>query len=88
MNVLVSAENIEFYDKCFDECMERADDAAFDQIYRLITDKNMPVNYMHSTKSRTALGIAAEKGIDSALVNLLNFGADVSFKGIKKSIHI
>lgn len=87
LKVEVSEENIQFYDKCLDECMEQAEEAAFDEIYLFITDKNMPVDYVHSTKSRTALGIAAQKGFDTALVKLLNFGANVLLKGIKKSIY-
>lgn len=56
------------------------DDASFEQIFCLITDENMPVDYMHSTKSRTALGIAAEKGFLNVLTKLLSFGANPTFK--------
>ena len=76
----VSADDIQFYDECFDECMDQEEDAPFEQIFCLITDENMPVDYMHSTKGRTALGIAAEKGFYDVLTKLLSFGANPSLK--------
>lgn len=39
----------------------------------------MPVDYMHSTKLRTALSIAAEKGFDDVLTRLLALGANPNF---------
>lgn len=59
--------------------MEPSGIESFDIIYNLIVDKNMPINYVHTKKSRTALGITAEKGFDDALIKLLNFGANPSF---------
>lgn len=60
--------------------MDQDEDAPFEQIFCLITDENMPVDYMHSTKLRTALGIAAEKGFYDVLTKLLSFGANPSLK--------
>lgn len=60
--------------------MAQDDDTPFDQIYCLITDENMSVDYMHSTKFRTALGIAAEKGFYDVLTKLLGLGANPTFK--------
>lgn len=84
--VEVSADDIQFYDECFDECMDQDEDAPFEQIFCLITDENMPVDYMHSTRLRSALGVAAEKGFYDVLVKLLSFGANPSLKGMKKII--
>lgn len=40
----------------------------------------MPVDYMHRTKHRTALGIAAEKGFYNVVEKLLSHGAKAAFK--------
>lgn len=75
----VSADDLQFYDECFDECIEQDDSATFEQIFCLITDENMPVNHMHSIKMRTAIGIAAEKGYDEVVKRLLSLGADPNY---------
>lgn len=76
---ILSADDIQFYDDCFDECIAQDDDATFEQIFCLITDENMPVNHMHSTIMRTALSIAAEKGYHPVVTRLLELGADPNF---------
>lgn len=75
----ISEEDIQFYDECFADCMEQTDDMSFEQIFCLITDENMPVEYLHSVKKRTALGIAAEKGFTDVVIKLLNHNADPNF---------
>lgn len=75
----ISADDIQFYDECFDECIEQDDNTTFEQIFCLMTDENMPVNHMHSIKMRTALSIAAEKGYDDEVARLLALGADPNF---------
>lgn len=74
--ITISEEDVQFYDECFDECLSQDEDDPFEQIFCLITDENMPVDYMHSTKFRTALGISAEKGFDNVLTRLLSLGAN------------
>lgn len=62
-----------------EECIDKNDDMTFEQIFCLITDENMPVDYMHSKKMRTTLGIAAEKGFNDVIIKLLSHGAKPSF---------
>lgn len=78
--VVISQEDIQFYDECFDECMDNEEDTGFEQIFSLICDDNMPVDYMHSTKFRTALGIASGKGFYDIVTRLLTFGANPTFQ--------
>lgn len=59
--------------------MDQNDEMTFEQIFCLITDENMPVEYMHSIRQRTALGIAAEKGFIDVVIKLLSHGADPNF---------
>lgn len=68
-------DEIEFYDECLEECVDGDDESTFDQICYLISDENMPSDYAHSSTGRTAMGIAAEKGFDSAINKLLSLGA-------------
>lgn len=75
----ISADDLQFYDECFDECLDQDDSSTFEQIFCLITDENMPVNHMHRQKMRTALAIAAEKGYDEMVTRLLELGADPNF---------
>lgn len=72
----IAEEDIQFYDECFDECLNQNDDTTFEQIFLNISDENMPVDYLHSTLFRTALGIAGEKGFDDVVTKLLAHGAD------------
>lgn len=72
----IAEEDVGFFDECLDECLEADSEMAFDQIYYLITDENMPVDYLHSQKDRSALTIAAEKGYVHTINTLLNFGAN------------
>lgn len=74
------AEDGAFYDECLDECLATKDEAAFEQIFYLITCENMPVNYMHSQKSISALMIAANKDFQIAVQNLLKLGAIPSLR--------
>lgn len=72
----VPEDDVEFYDECLDECMETELETTFEQIYYLVTDENMPIDYLHSQKSRSALTIAAEKGFYHVITTLLSFGAN------------
>lgn len=67
--------DVDFFDECLGQCLTSDEDNTFEQIYYLITDEEMPVDYIHTTVKRTALSIAAEKGFLSALSTLLEFGA-------------
>lgn len=71
-------DDIEFFDECLEQCLTSDEDVTFEQIYYLITDEGMPVDFMHTFKARTALSIAAEKGFHNVLVTLLDFGANAS----------
>lgn len=75
----VSQEDIDFFDECFEECLDKDDDTTFEQIFCLITDENMPVDHMHSKIKRTGLAIAAEKGFKDVLIKLLSHGAKANF---------
>lgn len=79
----VSDDDKQFYDECFDECLAQDDDTSFEQIFCLINDENMPIDYMHSAKGRTALGIASEKGLYEVLTKLLDLGANPSLTDAK-----
>lgn len=74
----IPEDDKQFYDECFEECLAQDDDTAFEQIFCLINDENMPIDYMHSAKGRTALGIASEKGLYEVVTKLLDLGADPS----------
>lgn len=54
---------MEFFDECLNECAESETVSCFEQIFYLISDENMPVDYQHSQTGRTALSIAAERGL-------------------------
>lgn len=85
-----SPADIEFFDECLEQCLVAEDDVTFDQIYYLITDEGMPVDFMHTFKSRSALSIAAEKGYINVLASLLDLGANaglVDSNGITPLAH-
>lgn len=71
-----SPADIEFFDECLEQCLMGEEDVTFEQIYYLITDEGMPVDFMHTPSGRTALSIAAEKGFVNVLATLLDFGAN------------
>lgn len=73
-----SPPDIEFFDECLEQCLTGDEDVTFEQIYYLITDEGMPVDFMHTFKARTALSIAAEKGFVNVLASLLDFGANAA----------
>lgn len=77
----VPCDDVDFFDDCLELCASADVDAPFDQIYYLITEENMPVDYVHSQSGRSALSIAAEKGFYHVLTTLLSFGANPAVGG-------
>lgn len=73
-----SPADIEFFDECLEQCLTGDEDVTFEQIYYLITDEGMPVDFMHTFKARTALSIAAEKGFINVVATLLELGANAA----------
>lgn len=70
-----SNEDMEFFDECLNECTDNEMASSFEQIFYLISDENMPVDYKHSQTGRTALSIAAERGLLLTTEMLLFQGA-------------
>ncbi|XP_031639128.1 DExH-box ATP-dependent RNA helicase DExH1-like [Contarinia nasturtii] len=66
-------------DRQLDSFLIRQDDESIEEIFSLIENEYMPVNYVHRTKQRTALGIAAENGLLGVLTKLLAFGESPIF---------
>lgn len=66
----------EFYNDCLSECVQMDEESSFEQIFYLISDENMPVDFKHSVTTRTALSIAAEKGYPDVILKLLSYGAN------------
>lgn len=77
-----SNEDSEFFDECLSDCMGSESDAMFEQIFYLISDENMPVDYLHSETARSALSIAAEKGLLLITEMLLYHGANPNLSDI------
>lgn len=75
----VSNEDAKFYEECLDECLTSNDISPFDQILYLIKDENIPVDFVHKVKNRTALGVAAEKGFTDVVKQLLTLNANPMF---------
>lgn len=73
-----SPDDVQFFDECLEQCLTGGEDVTFEQIYYLITDEDMPVDFMHTFTTRTALSIAAEKGFVNVLATLLEFGANAA----------
>lgn len=66
---------MEFFDECLNECADNETASCFEQIFYLISDENMPVDYKHSETGRTALSMAAERGLLLTTEMLLYQGA-------------
>lgn len=79
-DVAQTTAEAELYDECLTNCLDQDDSSHFDQIFILITEKNLPVDHVHTTRMRSALGIPAQKGFYNALEKLLDYKADPSLK--------
>lgn len=75
----ISNEDAKFYEECLDRCLASNDASHFDQIIYLINDENMPVDFVHRTENRTALGVAVEKGFIDVVKQLLTLNANPMF---------
>ncbi|XP_055309912.1 3'-5' RNA helicase YTHDC2-like [Sitodiplosis mosellana] len=83
LHVDTNTADIEFIDEALDICLSQGDDSSFETIFTLIASGKMSVDYFHSTKGRSSLAIAAEKGFYSALTELLqNFNANPSLRDV------
>lgn len=71
--------DIYFYDFALDLSMSATLNEWFDEIFQAIHKFNMHVDYVHSSKFRTALSIAAQKGLYKELVDLLRLGANPEY---------
>ncbi|XP_031634341.1 3'-5' RNA helicase YTHDC2-like isoform X2 [Contarinia nasturtii] len=67
-------------DSRLDSYILRKDCESFENVFSLIEGDYMPANYVHRTKQRTVLGIAAENGSLNMMLKLLAFGESATFK--------
>jgi ATP-dependent RNA helicase DHX36 len=79
-NVIPS--RIESYDHAMDTALSSNDVETFASIFYMIKNLAMHVDYVHSTKLRTSLSIAAQKGLLKELKELLRLGANPQFRDI------
>lgn len=69
--------DIQDFDACLDQCVQHND--AFTHVFYTIVERNYPVDLITS-KGRTALGIAAEKGLLNEIMTLLKLNANPFLK--------
>ncbi|XP_031627600.1 3'-5' RNA helicase YTHDC2-like isoform X2 [Contarinia nasturtii] len=67
-------------DSRLDSYILRKDCESFENVFSLIEGDYMPANYVHRTKQRTVLGIAAENGSLNMMLKLLAFDESATFK--------
>ncbi|KAK9975451.1 hypothetical protein ABG768_023491 [Culter alburnus] len=67
-------------DACISNIFLHQDSDAFIQLFNLILNENISVDYGHSETSATALMVAAGRGFISQMEQLLSMGANVNIK--------
>ncbi|XP_056313163.1 3'-5' RNA helicase YTHDC2 [Danio aesculapii] len=67
-------------DSCISSIFLNQDADAFTQLFNLILNENISVDYRHSETSATALMVSAGRGFVSHMEQLLNMGANINIK--------
>uniref|UniRef100_A0A1A7XDF5 RNA helicase n=1 Tax=Iconisemion striatum TaxID=60296 RepID=A0A1A7XDF5_9TELE len=67
-------------DSCISNIFLHNDQEAFSQLFNLILNECVAVDYMHSETGSTALMVAAGRGFLSQMQQLLSLGADINLK--------
>nr|XP_021332047.1 probable ATP-dependent RNA helicase YTHDC2 isoform X2 [Danio rerio] len=67
-------------DSCISSIFLNQDADAFTQLFNLILNENISVDYRHSETSATALMVSAGRGFVSHTEQLLNMGANINIK--------
>ncbi|XP_067295893.1 3'-5' RNA helicase YTHDC2 [Pseudorasbora parva] len=67
-------------DACISNIFLNQDADAFTQLFNLILNENISVDYMHSETSATPMMVAAGRGFLSQMEQLLSMGANVNIK--------
>uniref|UniRef100_A0A3B3XD58 RNA helicase n=1 Tax=Poecilia mexicana TaxID=48701 RepID=A0A3B3XD58_9TELE len=67
-------------DSCISSIFLHEDQEAFSQLFNLILNENVPVDFMHSETGSTALMVSAARGFLPQTQQLLSMGADINMK--------
>uniref|UniRef100_A0A3P9P8H0 RNA helicase n=1 Tax=Poecilia reticulata TaxID=8081 RepID=A0A3P9P8H0_POERE len=67
-------------DSCISSIFLHEDQEAFNQLFNLILNESVPVDFMHSETGSTALMVSAARGFLPQTQQLLSMGADINIK--------
>ncbi|XP_014870965.1 probable ATP-dependent RNA helicase YTHDC2 isoform X1 [Poecilia latipinna] len=67
-------------DSCISSIFLHEDQEAFSQLFNLILNESVPVDFMHSETGSTALMVSAARGFLPQTQQLLSMGADINMK--------
>ncbi|PWA26344.1 hypothetical protein CCH79_00018160 [Gambusia affinis] len=67
-------------DSCISSIFLHEDQEAFSQLFNLILNESVPVDFMHSETGSTALMVSAARGFLPQMQQLLSMGADINMK--------